>query len=132
MTPHDSTKKDAMQSVADYESCAARLKALADPDRLQIVNLLLRGDTNVSSLAQELSMPVDKVSHHLGVLRAANLVQTAREGKYVIYSLPVDVAIGNLKANGTRTIDLGCCQLDLVQPTLPTRSARDGKRSTRH
>ena len=38
--------KVAMQTESDYESCAARLKALADPDRLQIVNCLLRGEKN--------------------------------------------------------------------------------------
>ena len=40
--------KLAMQSEGDYQSCASRLKALADPDRLRIVNCLLRGEKNVS------------------------------------------------------------------------------------
>ena len=40
--PEPAQLKLAMQSESDYEWCAARLKALADPDRLRIVNLLLQ------------------------------------------------------------------------------------------
>jgi DNA-binding transcriptional ArsR family regulator len=116
--------KIAMQTESDYQSCASRLKALADPDRLQIVNSLLRNDKSVSALADELDMPIDKVSHHLGVLRAADLVQTQKQGKFVIYSLPPEVVAGSVSANGSMTIDLGCCQLDLVQPVIFRRGAR--------
>lgn len=112
-----------MQSEQDFEECAARLKALADPDRLRIVTSLLRKELSVSKLADELQMPIDKASHHLSVLRAARLVQPRKEGKFVVYSVPPDVAITGLADGGTKTIDLGCCQLDLVQPTLPKKKS---------
>ena len=68
-----STNTDrAMHSPRDYQNCATRLKALADPERLKIVTSLLRGEKSVSSLADELNLPIDNVSHHLRVLRAAH------------------------------------------------------------
>lgn len=105
-----------MQSERDYQSCATRLKALADPDRLQIVNCLFRGDRSVSALVEELGMPMDKVSHHLGVLRNAQVVQTRKQGKFVIYSLVPEITTTSTADERIKTIDLGCCQLDLVQP----------------
>jgi DNA-binding transcriptional ArsR family regulator len=125
-----STNSDrAMHSPRDYENCATRLKALADPERLKIVTSLLRGEKSVSSLADELNLPIDNVSHHLRVLRAARLVQTQRQGKFVIYSLAEDVVASNLNSHVSKTIDLGCCQLDLVQVNLPSIQSR--RRATR-
>jgi ArsR family transcriptional regulator len=119
----------AMRRESDYEDCASRLKALADPDRLQIVTCLLAGQRSVSSLADDLGMAIDKVSHHLGVLRTAKLVETQRQGKFVIYSLAPGVTAKQVNSNGARTIDLGCCQLDLVQIALHKK--RDSKTSRR-
>jgi DNA-binding transcriptional ArsR family regulator len=107
--------KLAMQSEGDYQSCASRLKALADPDRLRIVNCLLRGEKNVSELGQELGMGMVKVSHHLGVLRSANVVRSQKEGKFVIYALHPEIAGANHSMVGMKTLDLGCCRLDLAQ-----------------
>lgn len=119
----------AMRRERDYKDCASRLKALADPDRLQIVTALLAGQKSVSSLADELRMAIDKVSHHLAVLRAAQLVETQKQGKFVIYSLAPDVTAEQVNANGARTIDLGCCQLDLVQIELPKARSKKNSRA---
>ena len=108
--------KLAMQSENDYRSCAERLKALADPDRLRIVNLLLSGPKNVSELASELGAGIVKVSHHLRVLRFADVVQTKKDGKFVIYSLHPEIAADTDALGGMKTLDLGCCRLDLLQP----------------
>lgn len=129
--PRSRAAVKAMRSQSDYRDCAARLKALADPDRLQIVTRLLADEKSVSTLADELRMAIDKVSHHLGVLRNAQLVQTQRQGKYVIYSLAPDVTADQLNANGAKTIDLGCCQLDLVQIELPMKRVGQKSRSIR-
>jgi DNA-binding transcriptional ArsR family regulator len=118
----------AMHSPRDYQDCASRLKALADPERLKIVTQLLRGEKSVSSLADELNLPIDNVSHHLRVLRAAQLVQTQKRGKFVIYSLAEDVVAGNLNSAANKKIDLGCCQLDLVQVSLPAARSRGTRR----
>ena len=102
-----------MQNREDFERCATRLKALADPDRLRIVDSLLQGKRSVTQLAEELGEPIDKVSHHLGVLRSAQLVETERQGKFVIYSVSPDVVSLGGQSEGKARLDLGCCRLDL-------------------
>lgn len=106
-----------MQTASDYEWFALRLKALADPDRLRIVNHLLRGAKNVSELAGELKLTVVNVSHHLQVLRRAEVLDGEKRGKFVIYSVRPEIA-RQAKGGDLKSVDLGCCQLDIVQPTL--------------
>jgi DNA-binding transcriptional ArsR family regulator len=109
------TLEKTMQTAGDYQDCAARLKALADPERLRIVSCLMSGPKNVSQLAHELDDEVVKVSHHLGVLRHARVVRAEKQGKFVIYRL--DPAIAGREAAGIKTLDLGCCRLDLPKPS---------------
>ena len=108
--------KLAMKTETDYEACAARLKALADPDRLRIVNSLFRGPKNVSELASELGEELVKISHHLGVLRHANVVQTEKQGKFVIYRLDPQITAAPEAPGEIKTLDFGCCRLDLPRP----------------
>jgi DNA-binding transcriptional ArsR family regulator len=108
--------KLAMESASDYRWCAARLKALADPDRLRIVNVLLHGPKNVSELAEELNTTIVNVSHHLQVLRRAKVLETQKRGRFVIYSVPAEIA-GSPNARNMKSIDLGCCRFEILQPT---------------
>lgn len=108
-------------SDSDYELCALRLKALADPGRLRIVHHLLRGSKNVSDLANELEMEMVNVSHHLQVLRHANLLHSHKRGKYVIYSVRPEIfsihhdIAGSSTARHARSLDLGYCRLQLFR-----------------
>ena len=65
------------------DECARYLKALADAERLKIVQCLQDGPKNVSELAALLGRGLVNVSHHLQVLRHAGLVLGTRQGKYV-------------------------------------------------
>ena len=63
-------------------------KALADPNRLRILRILVNGERCVSDICatlKNLSQP--SVSHHLGVLKQAGLVQDRRDGKEIYYSV---------------------------------------------
>jgi ArsR family transcriptional regulator len=102
--------KDRLQS----ERCARALKALADPDRLKIIQCLQHGPVNVSQLAEQLGAEIANVSHHLGVLRHAGLVQDRKEGKFVIYSLHPDVFRPAARGRSVPVVDLGCCRLELT------------------
>jgi ArsR family transcriptional regulator len=93
--------------------CARALKALADPDRLKIIQCLQDGPKNVSQLAQLLRIEVANASHHLGVLRHARLVLDQKEGKFVIYSLHPDVFRPEGPGQAPSVADLGCCRLEL-------------------
>jgi len=62
-------------------------KALSDPTRLRIVNLLDAQSLCVGDLQEVLGLSQPLVSRHLAILRAANLVWTQRQGARVRYSL---------------------------------------------
>jgi DNA-binding transcriptional ArsR family regulator len=66
-------------------------RALADPTRRQILALLRDGDRAAGEIAGEFPMAFASVSHHLQVLRDADLVLTRRDGQFIIYSLNTTV-----------------------------------------
>jgi len=93
--------------------CARYLKALSEPDRLKIIQCLQAGPKNVTELAELLGRELVNVSHHLGVLRHAGLVQDEKQGKYVVYSLhPSVLAKKKKNEHGKEILDLGCCRLE--------------------
>jgi ArsR family transcriptional regulator len=63
------------------------LKTLANPRRLEILHRLAEGPCEVGRLAEELGVSQPNVSQHLGVLRAAGLVEAERDGREVRYRL---------------------------------------------
>jgi DNA-binding transcriptional ArsR family regulator len=73
------------------KECAERLKALADEDRLRIVQILRGGEKNVGELAAELKEDIAKVSHHLQILKREQIVETEKQGRFVVYRLHPDV-----------------------------------------
>jgi DNA-binding transcriptional ArsR family regulator len=100
---------DELQST----ECARRLKALADPERLKIIQCLQGGPKNVSAISELLGAEIANVSHHLGVLRHAGLVRDEKQGKFVVYSLHPDVFRPKEAGQPADVLDLGCCRLEL-------------------
>src|SRR5205085_7056765 len=62
-------------------------KALANPHRLELLDVLARCERTVEALAQETDMSVANASQHLQVLRAAHLVEVRRDGVSIYYRL---------------------------------------------
>lgn len=105
-------KEDTFQS----DVCAERLKALSDPLRLRIIDLLRAGELTVGDIAEFLEAEVVMVSHHLQILKHAHLVEVRREGRFMVYSLHEDL----LKKSSGRTkqfLDLGCCRIEVPAST---------------
>lgn len=65
--------------------------ALADPTRRQILTLLKKDDMNAGEIADQFNMTKPSISHHLSILRQANLVTSRKTGQNVIYSLNISV-----------------------------------------
>ena len=72
---------------AIYEQFARIGKAVSSPKRLELLDLLCQGPRTVEVLAKESGLTVANASQHLQVLRAARLVETEKEGLFVIYRL---------------------------------------------
>ena len=97
----------------DAEGCAAKLKALADPTRLSVMEALMDRPRHVSELVELLGVEQSLLSHHLKVLRDIGLLEASRDGKAVLYSL----APGVEGASAEKTLRLGCCQLSFARST---------------
>ncbi len=65
-------------------------KALASPQRLELLDLLSQGEWAVEDLAREAALTVANTSRHLQVLRQARLVESRKAGLYVYYRLADD------------------------------------------
>lgn len=66
-------------------------KALADPTRRQILDLLKDSDLTAGDIAEHFEMSKPSVSNHLNVLKNAQLVWSERKGQHIIYSLNTTV-----------------------------------------
>jgi rhodanese-related sulfurtransferase len=78
-----------------YEQVSRVSKALASPKRLELIDLLCQCEKSVETLARETGMSVKLASAHLRALRAGRLVDTRKDGKYVLYRL-ADPSVADL------------------------------------
>ena len=67
------------------------LRALADPIRREILNLLKAGRMSAGDIAERFDVTAAAVSRHLSVLKEADLIRDTREGKYIYYDLNASV-----------------------------------------
>lgn len=102
-----------VQDRLESDKCSVFLKALADPQRLKLVQCLQEGPRSVTELAEQLDDELRNVSHHLGVLRSAGLVESRREGRQMIYTLLPSVLRSSRSSKEHDVLDLGCCKIVL-------------------
>ena len=67
------------------------LKALADPIRREILNLLKGGRMSAGEICEHFPVTPASVSRHLSVLKEADLIRDTREGKFIFYELNTSV-----------------------------------------
>ena len=67
------------------------LKALADPIRREILNLLKSGPLSAGEIVDHFSVTGASISRHLSVLKEADLIRDRREGKFIYYELNASV-----------------------------------------
>lgn len=67
------------------------LRALADPIRREILNLLKDGRLSAGEITEHFSVTGASISRHLSVLKDADLIRDTREGKYIFYELNTSV-----------------------------------------
>ncbi len=100
-----------MQDRNEFEACADRLRAVAEPMRLRIVQHLIDHQGSVTSICEALGETIVRISHHLGMLRKAGIVAFKKDGRESYYSLaPGLIAVND---DGKLTISFGCCSLNL-------------------
>jgi ArsR family transcriptional regulator len=102
---------------------AETLKSIANPRRLRIIHLLAEEPREVTRLAADLGISQPNASQHLGVLRAAGLVEAERVGREVHYRLvdpEVTLACAQMRRVLGRRLDYlaGLASTDAKQPSL--------------
>lgn len=91
-------------------------KALADPTRREILRVLRGGERTAGELAELFPIAKSTLSGHFSVLKAANLVETERQGTTIIYRL-----------NTTVFQDVVTQLLDLFQPAGAAETPKEKK-----
>ncbi len=69
----------------------AVFKALSDPNRRKILTLLKKEDMPVGKIHKKFKITMASLSHHLDILKRANLVVSERHGQQIVYSLNTSV-----------------------------------------
>lgn len=67
------------------------LKALSDPIRREILNMLKQGRMSAGDIVEKFPVTGASISRHLSVLKEADLIRDTREGKYIYYELNASV-----------------------------------------
>ena len=67
------------------------MKALADPVRREILNMLKKGRLSAGDIAGHFDITAAAISRHLSVLKEADLIEDTRDGKYIFYELNATV-----------------------------------------
>ena len=79
--------KDRKFKDAMYDGLAKLMKALANPSRLEIIEMLSQGEKSVEGIVHSTGLSFANASKHLQVLKNNNIVKFRKEGHYVYYSL---------------------------------------------
>jgi len=66
-------------------------KALNDPTRRKIIELLKKGDLTAGEIADRFQITKPSISHHLDLLKQAGLVEAVKQGQFIYYSLNTTV-----------------------------------------
>ena len=72
-------------------SIQTTMKALADPIRREILNMLKSGRMSAGEITERFDVTGAAISRHLSVLRDADLIRDTREGKFIYYELNASV-----------------------------------------
>jgi rhodanese-related sulfurtransferase len=78
-------KRDFKDKV--YNELARVTKSLANPHRVEIIELLAQGEFSVEQVAEQTNLSIANASQHLQVLKVAQLVEISRQGNFIFYRL---------------------------------------------
>ena len=81
------TKRRPVLPASALTMVASRFRALGDPSRLKIVNLLMGGELGVQELLQETGLSQTNLSRHLGVLRQAGILERRSDGNHAFFQI---------------------------------------------
>jgi DNA-binding transcriptional ArsR family regulator len=105
-----------MLEHSDAKRIAGMLAAVGEPTRMMILHHLAAGPSHVGGLAEAVGVPMVNMSHHLGVMRQAGLIDDEKDGRRVVYSLRPDVYTSGGGAGELGSLKFGLYKLVLLAP----------------
>jgi len=85
-------KKKTTLDIQKLEMAASKLRAMAHPMRIAIIDLLGENKKlNVTEIYGRLNIEQASASHHLNILKNKGLLESKRDGKMILYSLKTNV-----------------------------------------
>ena len=117
----------------DIVELAVVMKALSDPTRLAILDMLMEGVQCNCYLGDRLGLPMNLISHHLKVLREAGLVRTERDqvdARWIYHSVNQDNLVG-LREQLSAFLDPQRIQLRLPTCCGPQFAGKETARAAR-
>ena len=73
-----------------YQELSRVTHAISNPKRIELIDVLSQKSHSVEELSKEISMSIASTSQHLQVLKLLKLVETKRQGNFIIYSITDD------------------------------------------
>src|SRR5262245_16522704 len=114
-----------MIDFSDAKKVAGMLAAVGEPTRMLILHRLVQGPHHVGQLAELIGIPMVNMSHHLGVMRQAGLLEDEKDGRKVVYKFRPDVyREGGAGADVVGTLSLAGYTMSIVRPA----DIEDGKK----
>ena len=109
-----------MTEYVEARKVAELLAAVAEPTRLRVLWQLAKGPEHVGRLAKLVGIRMVNMSHHLGVMRQAGVLENDKEGRQVLYRLRPDVLTPGTTADVLGVLTLGQFRIVLrAKPEAP-------------
>jgi len=119
-----------MIEFADAKKVAGMLAAVGEPTRMLILYRLAQRPHHVGQLAELIGIPMVNMSHHLGVMRQAGLLDDEKDGRRVVYKFRPEVfSPGTGDVLGT--LNLGAYRLTMVKANGAAPPGRTRRRAPR-
>lgn len=111
VAPHETMSPPVLERVAE------QFRALSEPSRLRLMNLLFGGERSVGDLVDASGLSLANVSKHLSVLHQAGWVSRRKDGLRVVYTLADDRVLSLCELMCTRVRELAEQHAVAMQPT---------------
>lgn len=109
-----------MTEFVEARKVAALLSAVAEPTRLRVLWQLAKGPEHVGNLADLVGVKMVNMSHHLGVMRQAGVLDDEKDGRRVVYKLRPEVFTPGTTADVLGVLTLGNFRVILrARPEAP-------------
>lgn len=123
-----------MTEFAEARKVAALLAAVAEPTRLRVLWQLAKGPEHVGNLAELVKIKMVNMSHHLGVMRQAGVLEDEKDGRRVIYRLRQDIFTPGTTPDVLGVLMLGSFRMVLrakpEAPMVPATATAKTRRKT--